>query len=78
MIGRVSDLWHHGDVPVGSSSKTSSSSISPPSWTPEPGKEFAVLMISAGVHTGQDLSAGIQEDGFFELMIRNAWHISGG
>jgi calcyphosin len=26
----------------------------------------------------QDLSAGIQDDKYFELMIRNAWHISGG
>ena len=26
----------------------------------------------------KDISAGIELDDYFELMIRNAWHISGG
>lgn len=26
----------------------------------------------------QDISAGIEDDNYFELMIRNAWHMSGG
>ncbi|CAM9328432.1 unnamed protein product [Discosporangium mesarthrocarpum] len=26
----------------------------------------------------KDLSAGVENDEYFELMVRNAWHISGG
>jgi Ca2+-binding EF-hand superfamily protein len=26
----------------------------------------------------RDISAGISDDGYFELMVRNAWHLSGG
>jgi len=30
------------------------------------------------IHYYRDISAGIDDDDYFELMIRNAWHISGG
>ena len=32
----------------------------------------------AHIMTAQDLSASIDGDDYFELMMRNAWHISGG
>mmetsp|Transcript_30404 Transcript_30404/g.39238 ORF Transcript_30404/g.39238 Transcript_30404/m.39238 type:complete len:568 (-) Transcript_30404:239-1942(-) len=58
-------------------------------WTPDEAiREFmelwetqeqdGVITMSEFIQYYTDLSAEIEEDDYFELMIRNAWHISGG
>jgi Ca2+-binding EF-hand superfamily protein len=42
------------------------------------GKGDGVITKDEFVHYYRDVSASIDDDDYFELMIRNAWHISGG
>ena len=39
---------------------------------------LVVVVVVVALQRTQDVSASIDDDDYFELMMRNAWHISGG
>jgi len=46
--------------------------------TYEQGVSDGIIEFQEFLEYYRDVSAGIDDDEYFELMIRNAWHISGG
>jgi len=44
----------------------------------EQGEADGIVTFQEFLEYYKDISAGIKEDDYFELMVRNAWHISGG
>ena len=46
--------------------------------TYEQGEADGIVTFQEFLEYYRDVSAGIDDDQYFELMIRNAWHISGG
>jgi Ca2+-binding EF-hand superfamily protein len=81
-LGSIYDTSCHPDVVDGRKTKEQVLKEFAAQWdkggADSKGKGDGVITKDEFVHYYRDVSASIDDDDYFELMIRNAWHISGG
>eukprot|EP00605_Chrysophyceae_sp_TOSAG23-4_P001099 GSChrysophyteH1.ASY1.ANO1.1205.1 assembled CDS len=75
-IADVYDVSHHPDVTMGKKTEKEALLEFMGQW--ETGEKDGVVTYEEFENYYKDISASIDEDDYFELMIRNAWRISGG